>query len=74
MQERREIGDLIRIGPSALRYRGRDGMIIDIERDPQGRADWDICIVYLWHTGTLHFSAGQLEKTGTCRISLSKAA
>jgi hypothetical protein len=74
MQERREIGDLIRIGPSALTYRGRDGLITDIERDPQGRADWDICTVYLWHTGILHFSAGKLEKTGTSRIFLSKAA
>jgi hypothetical protein len=74
MQERREIGDLIRIGASASRNRGRDGMITDIERDPQGRPDRDMCTVYLWHTGTLYFLAGQLEKTGSCRIFLSKAA
>ena len=74
MEERREIGDLIRIGPAASRYHGRDGMITDIERSTQGRADWDMCTVYLWQTGTLQFSAGQLEKTGSCLISLPKAA
>jgi len=74
MQERCEIGDLIRVSASASRYRGHDGMITDIERDPQGRAEWDMCTVYVWHTGTLYFSAGQLEKIGSCRISVWKAA
>jgi hypothetical protein len=74
MQEHLEIGDLIRVSQSALRHRGRLGMITDIERDPQGRADWDTCTVYLWIVGTHYFRAEQLYKTGSSRISLTKAA
>jgi len=74
MQEHLEIGDLIRVGPSASQYRQRLGMITDIERDPEGRANWDMCTVYLWIVGTHQFRAEQLEKTGSSRISLTKAA
>jgi hypothetical protein len=74
MQEHLEIGDLILVRPSASRYRRSPGVITDIERDREGRADWDMCTVYLWIIGSHHFRAEQLEKTGSSRISLTKAA
>jgi len=74
MQAHLEIGDLVRVSSSASRYRGRPGMITDIEKDPRGLADWDICTVYLWIVGTQHFRAEQLEKTGSSRIFLTNAA
>jgi hypothetical protein len=74
MQAHLEIGDLVRVSSSASRYRGRPGMITDIEKDPRGRADWDMCTVYLWIVGTQHFRAEQLEKTGSSRIFLTNAA
>jgi hypothetical protein len=49
-------------------------MITDIEKDPRGLADWDMCTVYLWIVGTQHFRAEQLEKTGSSRIFLTNAA
>jgi hypothetical protein len=66
MQERLEIGDRIRVSSSlASRHRGKLGMILDIERDPHGRADWDMCTVFLRMTGTHQFPAIQLERTAS---------
>jgi hypothetical protein len=75
MQERLEIGDRIRVSSSlASRHRGKLGMILDIERDPHGRADWDMCTVYLRTAGTQQFPAILLERTESKSDSSPMAA
>jgi hypothetical protein len=75
MQERLEIGDRIRISRTfASRFHGKNGMILDIERDPRGRADWDMCAVYLRIAGTHQFPALYLEKLASIPDTISIAA
>jgi hypothetical protein len=75
MQERLEIGDRIRVSSSlASRHRGKGGMILDIERDPHGRADWDMCTVDLHMAGTHQFPAILLEKSESQSDSFAIAA
>jgi hypothetical protein len=73
--QRLNIGDHIRISASlASRHRGKTGMILDIERDSHGRADWDMCAVYLGLAGTHQFPSLYLEKIESGPRGLSMAA
>jgi hypothetical protein len=70
-----KIGDRVRVSRDVgSRYPGKLGVVLDIERDPKGRPDWDICAVYFGFSGTHHFASVQIEKVEFEPIDVSKAA
>ena len=60
--QRIHIGDCVRInGLQISRFRGKVGVVTEVERDAKNRNDWDMCAVVIESRSTYYFPAYALD-------------
>ena len=72
--QRFQIGDFVRInGLHVSRFRGKTGVVTEVERDSKNRNDWDMCAVVIESRSTQYFPAFALDPVAEDRCE-AKAA